>query len=48
MQENASTKIKILKNVAYYASWMYNYEIKTPEGEIQGKRTAYFPSKNLN
>ena len=33
MQENASTKIKILKNVAYYAFIMYNYENQEKHGE---------------
>lgn len=44
MQENASTKIKILKNVAYYAFVMYNYEIQTGTRK-QGSQKCFFSFK---
>ena len=33
MQENASIKIKYLKELAYYAFIMYNYENQEKHGE---------------
>lgn len=44
MQENASIKIKYLKELAYYAFIMYNYEIQTGTRK-QGSQKCFFSFK---